>query len=81
MTCFSLAGNITRLKLEYHEKALAISKEIGHRKGEAAGYGNLGSAFHSLSEYIKAKECREKGLAISIEIGHREREKRHGIET
>ena len=35
---------------EYTEKALAMRKEIGDRKGEAADYGNLGTLFHSLGE-------------------------------
>ena len=56
---------------EHTEKALAIRKEIGDRKGEAADYGNLGSLFHSLCEYEKAKECTEKALAIRKEISDR----------
>ena len=37
-------------------------------------YGNLGNVFHSLGEYVKAKEYYEKALAISTEIGDREEE-------
>ena len=38
---------------EHTDKALAIRKKIGDRKGEAADYGNLGSLFQSLGEYEK----------------------------
>ena len=37
-------------------------------------YGNLGTVFRSLGEYVKAKEYYEKALAISMEIGNREGE-------
>ena len=59
---------------EYHEKALAITKEIGDKKGEADNYGNLGAVFHSLGEYGKAKENHETALAIRKETGDREGE-------
>jgi len=45
--------------------------EIGDRKGEAISYGNLGTVFLSLGEYVKAKEYHEKALAIGIETGNR----------
>ena len=48
--------------------------EIGDRKGEAIQYGNLGSVFRSLGEYVKAKEYCEKALAISMEVGDRKGE-------
>jgi len=48
----------------YLEKALAISKETGDRKGEASCYGNLGNGFLSLGEYGKAQAYHEKALAI-----------------
>ena len=59
---------------EYHEKALAITMKTGHRRGEGAVYGSLGSVFLSLAEYEKAKEYYEKALAIRIEIGDRQGE-------
>ena len=67
---FSLLGAHKQAK-EYHEKALAISMEIGDRQGEGVEYGNLGGVFHSLGEYKKAKEYLEKALAITMEIGDR----------
>jgi len=56
---------------EYLEKALAVRKEIGDKKGEAADYGNLGTVFRSLGEYGKSKEYLGKALAINKEIGDR----------
>ena len=49
-------------------------KQTGDKKGEAAGYGNLGTLFTSLGGYVKAQEYLEKALAIRIEIGDKEGE-------
>ena len=57
---------------EYHEKALAISVEMGDRAGVAAYYGSIGTVLQSLGEYHKANEYYEKALAIKMEIGDRE---------
>ena len=65
---------MTKLKNVSFEKALVIRIEIGDRAGEAADYGNLGSTFHSLGEYDRAKEYLKKALAIGIEIGDRRKE-------
>jgi tetratricopeptide (TPR) repeat protein len=46
--------------LEYHEKALAINKEIGDRNGEAAGYNNIGTIYYSIGQNQKALEYHEK---------------------
>ncbi|XP_078364453.1 tetratricopeptide repeat protein 28-like [Oculina patagonica] len=51
--------------------------EIGDRAGEATSYGNLGTVFKSLGEYVKAKEYLEKALAITMEIGNRAEEARN----
>ena len=59
---------------EYQRKALAIRKETGDKHGEAACYGNLGSASQSLGEYGKAEEYQTKALPIRKEIGDREGE-------
>ena len=40
----------------------------------AADYGNLGTVFHSLGQYDKAKEYLQKALVIRTEIGDREGE-------
>ena len=65
---------IYRKAHEYHEKALAISIEIGDKEGEGDRYENLGNVFRSLGEYQEAKEYHEKALAIKIEIGDKKRE-------
>ena len=59
---------------EYLEKALEIRIEIGHKKGEAADYGNLGVTFQALGEYDKGKEYLERALAIRKKIGDRQGE-------
>ena len=58
---------------EYYEKALAISKEIGDRQGEATVYGNLGNRSRDLGEYGKAKGYYSRALAISKKIGNVEK--------
>ena len=68
--CFILSVNMSRLK-NIIKKALAISMEIGDRATKGTSYGNLGTVFSSLGEYVKAKEYYEKALAISTEIGDR----------
>ena len=42
--------------IEYVEKRLKIAKDIGDRVKEGKGYGNLGNAYDSLSDYHKAIE-------------------------
>ena len=37
-----------RKAIEYHERHLKISKEVGDRAGEGRAYGNLGNAYNSL---------------------------------
>ncbi|XP_066029053.1 tetratricopeptide repeat protein 28-like [Pocillopora verrucosa] len=59
---------------EYFGRALAITTEIGDRKGEAFCYGNLATVFKSLGQYDKAKEYLQKALVITTEIGDRKGE-------
>ncbi|XP_066018441.1 tetratricopeptide repeat protein 28-like [Pocillopora verrucosa] len=56
---------------EYIQRALAISTEIGDKRGEASCYGNLGTVFMSLEQYDKAEEYLQKALVIRTEIGDR----------
>ena len=60
--------------IEYHEKALEISREIGYRKGEGNALGNLGLAYNDLGQVQKAIEYHEQALVISKEIGDRQGE-------
>jgi tetratricopeptide (TPR) repeat protein len=58
-----------RKAIEYYEKALAIAREIGNKRGEGAWLGNLGNAYSNLGDVHKAIEYYEQALAISREIG------------
>ena len=49
-----------------------IRKEIGDKEGEASSYGNLGTVFQSLGEYVKAEEYLQKALVIRKEIGDKQ---------
>ena len=66
---FSDLGQYNQAK-EYHEKSLAIRKEIyGEHHGDvASSYNNLGTVFSDLGQYNQAKEYHEKSLAIRKEI-------------
>jgi tetratricopeptide (TPR) repeat protein len=61
----------TRKAIEYYEKALKISREIGDRCSEGNNLGNLGLEYSKLGETRKAIEYYEKALKISREIGDR----------
>ncbi|XP_073229371.1 uncharacterized protein [Porites lutea] len=60
-----------RKAIEYHERHLKISKEVGDRAGEGRAYGNLGNAYDSLGDFQKAREYHEQHLKISKEVGDR----------
>ncbi|MCA2716909.1 MAG: tetratricopeptide repeat protein [Microcystis sp. M169S2] len=57
--------------IEFYQQSLAITREIGDRRGEAASYNNLGNVYNSLGEYQKAIEFHQQSLAIEREIGDR----------
>ena len=57
--------------MEHLQKSLAIQKEIGDRKGEAASYTTLRAVYKSVGEYEKAIRHFQKSLAIEKEIGDR----------
>ena len=40
-----------RKAIEYHERHLKISKEVGDRAGERIAYCNLGNAYHSFGHF------------------------------
>ena len=54
---------------ELYQKALALSKEICYKDGEATSYEKLGDLFQSRAQYDPAKEHFEKALAIRKELG------------
>ena len=51
----------TRKAIEYHEQALAISREIGERRSEGNNLGNLRNAYLHLGDTRKAIEYYESG--------------------
>ena len=57
--------------IEYHERHLKISKEVGNRAGEGKAYCNLGNAHYRLGDFQKAIEYHERHLKISKEVGDR----------
>ena len=61
----------TRRAIEYHEKVLAITREIGDRRGEGSALGCLGIAYKNLGETRRAIETYEQRLSIACEIGDR----------
>ena len=60
-----------RKAIEYLERHLKISKEVGDRAGEGGAYCNLGVAYRNLGYFQKAIEYHEQHLKISKEVGDR----------
>ena len=54
--------------LEYHQKHLAIAKELKDQRGMGNAYRGIGIACKSLGEYQKALEYHQKHLAIAKEL-------------
>ena len=63
-------GNFQKA-IEYQERSLKISKEVGERAGEGRAYCNLGNAYQSLGDFQKAIEYNERHLQICRETGDR----------
>ena len=57
--------------IAYQEKALAIQREQGDRRGEGVNLGDLGGCYRSLGQTVLAIEFHEKALAIEREVGDR----------
>jgi tetratricopeptide (TPR) repeat protein len=53
-----------RKAIECYEQALAISREIGDRRGEGTDLGNLGLAYVDLGDYTASLKHLLPGLAI-----------------
>ncbi len=54
----------------YHQAALKIAREIGHRQNEANQLGNLGEVFRDLGEPDSARIYLQAALKIAREIGY-----------
>jgi predicted ATPase/class 3 adenylate cyclase len=55
----------------YHEDALAIRRELGDRKGEAASLNNIGIVALDQGDTASARAMHEQSLQIAREIGNR----------
>ena len=60
-----------RKAIEYHERYLKISTEVGDRAGEGGAYGELGVAYHNLGDFQKSIDYHQRHLKISTEVGDR----------
>ena len=60
-----------RQAIDLHTQALAIARDIGDRRSEAAALGNLGNCHASLGEYRPAIDLHTQALAIARDIGDR----------
>ena len=56
--------------IDYLEKALELSKEIGDKSHEGHWFGNLGIVYMSLEQYDKAIGEYEKAVEISKKRGN-----------
>jgi tetratricopeptide (TPR) repeat protein len=54
--------------IEYHQQALAISRQIGDRRGEGNHLGNLGLAYRDLGDIPRARQYLSQALTIFEEI-------------
>ena len=57
--------------IDFHQRSLAIAREIGDRQGEGVSLGSLGIAYFSLSEYERAIDFLQQGLTLAQSIGNR----------
>ena len=57
--------------IQYHERYLNITKEVGDRAGEGKSYANLGNNYHRLGDFKKAIQYHELDLKIAKEVGDR----------
>ena len=55
--------------LEYYEKSLKISEEIGYKKGMESSYSYIATIYLSNNNYKKALEYNEKTFKIYEEVG------------
>jgi tetratricopeptide (TPR) repeat protein len=66
--CYSALGQTSRA-IEYHEQALAISREIGDRRGEGTRLGNLAEVLVDEGRYAEAIKLAQESAKIKDEIG------------
>ena len=66
-------GRIEEAERTY-EKALAIHREVAHRRGEGNELSNLASLYHETGRMAPAERTYEEALAIHREVGNRSSE-------
>jgi tetratricopeptide (TPR) repeat protein len=54
---------------EMYEKALAISKEMGHKQAMAGQYCNLAALYEKRDDWARIEDYFEKALELYKEIG------------
>ncbi len=57
--------------IEYYQRSLDISHEMGNRYGEAVSLAGLGRAYSDLRMRSKSIECHERALSLAHETGNR----------
>lgn len=55
--------------LEYYFKAMKLDEELGHRRGIAIQFGNIGDIYYEKSDYLKALDYYFKALKLAEELG------------
>ena len=67
----AISAMLFQRAIEYDEKDVSITKDVGDRAGEGRAYCNLGNAYHSLGNFQRAIEYHEKHLSIAKDVGDR----------
>lgn len=76
-SCMNLLAVLAQTKLdpvatlEWHEKDLALRRQIGDWRGQALTLCNVGSAWLSLGEPVRARRCCEEALRLVRALGNR----------
>jgi len=58
--------------LEYYDKSLTISEELGDKQGISSALGNIGIVYQNMGEWGRALEYYDKSLTISEELGDKQ---------
>jgi tetratricopeptide (TPR) repeat protein len=56
--------------LDYFERALRITRQLGNKKGTASKYSNMGNLYGDMGDYQKAISCYFKALKLANEVNH-----------
>ena len=56
--------------IDYYERTLAISQDIGDKRSECNRLGNLGNAYANLGQYQQAIDYYERAKAIFDVLGN-----------